>query len=245
MKKLRILLIGFVLVGAFALVGCSRYNAAHEAYGRGRSAESLDRSLEQNGRGRSHRSAAQGNLSAGELGRQQYRPDSAGELLGRNGAVEGPEGRIGNGRFLDREANAPLQSGRSVVARASLGDLAGTLRYDGSEWYLDTGESTYMLHFGNSAYVESTGIDLQEGDLVEVRGFIDGKEVAVVTASVDSGVFTFRNEDGAPMWAGRGRREGRVARPYVNRRGAGQLPGQPMPEGGGGPGVGWEFQNGS
>ena len=50
MKKLRIVriaVIGLLLAGAVALVGCSRYNTAHESQGKGRGTELAGRSLEQ------------------------------------------------------------------------------------------------------------------------------------------------------------------------------------------------------
>jgi hypothetical protein len=118
-----------------------------------------------------------------------------------------------------------------VVERGSINNLAGTLQHDGSEWYLKTSRNTYLLHFGNSAYVESTGIDLREGESIEVHGFLSGDEIAVVAARLSSGVFAFRNEDGTPLWAGNGRRENQIVRPYSRGGGSEQSRGQSGPDG--------------
>ena len=83
--------------------------------------------------------------------------------------------------------------------------LAGTLESRSSEWYLNQEGSRFVLHLGNARYVESTGIHLREGAAVEVRGFAEGGEVAVVSILVDGQRFDFRAEDGTPLWAGRGR----------------------------------------
>ena len=112
------------------------------------------------------------------------------------------------------------------MERGSINTLSGTLQYDGSEWYLNTSKDKYILHFGNSAYVESTGIDLQEGESIEVRGFLSGDEIAVVAARLDSQVFAFRNENGTPLWAGSGRRENQIVQPYSQGSGAEQPRGQ-------------------
>jgi hypothetical protein len=110
----------------------------------------------------------------------------------------------------------------------TLGNVSGTLSYDGSEWYLITEKDRYILHFGNSAYMESTGINLREGEQIDIRGFISGEEIAVAEARIEANVYTFRNEDGMPLWAGSGSRDNQIVRPYSGNTGSasGQLRGQ-------------------
>jgi len=223
MKKLRIvriIVVGLLLAGAVALVGCSRYNAEHEPRGQGRATDLAGRNLEQSGRGR--------NNMEGTFGRQRENGESATEALGRRGTgignnqeSRGQAGRAQGATPAERGPGAPEQSGKSVVAMGSLEDLSGTLTYDGSEWYLDTGKDLMILHFGNSAYVDSTGIDLREGESIEVRGFVSGEEIAVMAARLNDQVFAYRNEDGTPLWAGNGRRDNQIV-----RSGSGQGRGQ-------------------
>jgi hypothetical protein len=113
----------------------------------------------------------------------------------------------------------------------TLGNVSGTLSYDGSEWYLETEKDRYILHFGNSAFVDSTGINLREGEQIDIRGFVSGEEIAVAEARFDAEVYTFRNEDGMPLWAGNGRRDNQIVQPYNGR--AGSASAQPRGQGNG------------
>ena len=212
MKMLRIVLMGLLL--AAALAGCTGQNTAHESQGRGRDSEAAALNREQGGRERSSPTQQQGNRGQGGSGPQSE--------LGREN--DRPLGQAGAGRDREQIFDTPEQSGKSVVERGSIDDLSGTLKYDGSEWYLDTGNDTYILHFGNSAFMDSTGIELHEGDPIEVRGFVSTDEVAVVSALHNSRLYTFRSEEGTPEWAGRGRRETSIAK--RNSDGAGQPRGQ-------------------
>jgi hypothetical protein len=254
MKKLRnvrIAVIGLLLAGAVALVGCSRYNTAHERQGEGRGTGSVDRNLEQGGWGRNNSGEAFSSRGSGGYGRQQDDREYLSEQFsGRgNGAGARRDNRIQDGQLAGRESGGPEQSGKSVVDMGTLGNLSGTLSYDGSEWYLETGKDQYILHFGNSAYVESTGINLREGETIQVRGFISGEEVAVASARLNERVFTFRNEDGMPLWAGNGRRDNQIVRPYNGN--GGQAAGQPRGQngqngqGGRGRGRGVESEDGA
>jgi hypothetical protein len=212
MKKLRIVriaVIGMLLAGTVALVGCSRYKTAHEGQGRG--SELSGRSQGQGGRGWSSADTLQDDRATGGFGRLQENRDVLTDPLGGRGR-QGGQGQ--SGRVANQAPVAPEQSGKSVVEIGTPGDLSGTLTYDGSEWYLDTGAETYILHFGNSAYVDSTGIPLREGEMIDIHGFVSGKEIAVATAAMDGQVYTFRSQEGRPMWAGGGRRENQVVRPY-------------------------------
>ncbi|MBN2323674.1 MAG: hypothetical protein JXQ30_08065 [Spirochaetes bacterium] len=100
-------------------------------------------------------------------------------------------------------------NGRDVVETGEVVTLEGTLRLEAYEWYLDTDDESYLLHFGNRAYLESTGIDLAEGDRISVDGFAGGSDIAVVSVKSDGETFIFRNTDGTPRWAGRGERYAR------------------------------------
>ena len=241
MKKLRIVriaVIGLLLAGAVALVGCSRYNTAHDSQGKGRGSEWAVRDPEQGGRGRNSTDGTEELRGSGGYGRQQASREYPGDRLGADqfgrqgtGAGNGQGAGQRSGQLVAQKSGGPEQSGKSVVEMGTLGTVSGTLSYDGSEWYLDTDKETYILHFGNSAYVESTGIDLREGEQIDIRGFVSGEEIAVADARIDAQVYTFRSEDGMPLWAGNGRRDNQIVRP--NGGGAGSAYGQPRGQGGG------------
>jgi hypothetical protein len=252
MKKLRIVriaVIGLLLAGAVALVGCSRYDTAREGQGKGRGTELAGRSQEQGGRGRNNLSEVQESRGAGGYGRLQENREFSDQQLSRRGTGNNNSQGIGqgsrdlSGRLAERGSGGPEQSGKSVVDMGTLGNVSGTLSYDGSEWYLDSGKDLYILHFGNSAYVDSTGIDLREGAKIDVRGFVSGEEIAVATARLNDQVYTFRNEDGMPLWAGNGRRDNQIVQPYGGSNGA--KSGQSRGQGSQGRGQGLESEDGS
>jgi len=254
MKKLRIVriaVIGLLLAGAVALVGCSRYDSAHERQGNGRGTEATGRSLEQGNRGRNNLSSAQEPRNAGGYSRLQENREFSDQQLSRRGlgSGSGQGSRDLSGRLAERGAGGPEQSGKSVVEMGTLENVSGTLSYDGSEWYLDSGKDLYILHLGNSAFVDSTGINLHEGEQLDVRGFVSGEEIAVAEARLNGQVYTFRNEEGMPLWAGSGRRDNQIVQPYGRGDGtaSGQLRGQGSGKGQGsqGRGQGLDSEGGS
>lgn len=95
-------------------------------------------------------------------------------------------------------------TGRDMVADGAFASVSGMLVYESSEWYLKTDEKTYQLHLGNKEYLESTGIDLQEGAECSIEGFLLGQDIAVSSVTLDGKTYNFREKDGTPMWAGRG-----------------------------------------
>jgi hypothetical protein len=104
---------------------------------------------------------------------------------------------------------ASERTGRDVADAGTLRTLSGTLASDDTEWYLDSAEGRYLLHLGNSSYVEQTGLILEAGETAVVKGIVDADEVSVVSLEIDGTTFAFRSEDGRPLWAGGGRGAGR------------------------------------
>ena len=97
------------------------------------------------------------------------------------------------------------QVGREVVAQGTVGTVTGTLVYQDSEWFIDTEDGLFLVHLGNHDFVDGTGMELSEGDEATVYGFIAGQDISAVNVTIGSGVFSFRSEDGFPLWAGSGR----------------------------------------
>ena len=94
--------------------------------------------------------------------------------------------------------------GRDIAASGAIQTLEGSLVYDDSEWYLDAEDGRYALHLGNHDYLESNDITLKEGSWAEVRGFVEGDEIAPVSVNSDGERYSLREEDGMPLWAGKG-----------------------------------------
>jgi len=93
--------------------------------------------------------------------------------------------------------------GRDVVSSGSQATLSGTLTTeDEIEWSLRTDAGTYVLHLGPPAFRDELGIGLRQGKAAVVTGYVQGKDVAPVSVTVDERRFDFRDESGRPMWAG-------------------------------------------
>jgi hypothetical protein len=100
--------------------------------------------------------------------------------------------------------------------------VQGSLVSLDAEWYLESGGSTYELHFGNRRYLESTGMVPLEGASCTVQGFLDGRELVVSEIEMAGKTFRFRDEEGIPLWAERrnGERGGSGAERRGTRLGA-------------------------
>jgi hypothetical protein len=99
--------------------------------------------------------------------------------------------------------------GKDIINSGPLETLQGTLQYNSPEWYLETENLTYQLHFGNREYLDSSGIKLRNRERINIEGVVLHDDVVVYTATVDGKTYRFRDRDGAPFWAGRGNQKER------------------------------------
>jgi len=118
--------------------------------------------------------------------------------------------------------------GRDILKKGTVVNLEGTLRYEDPEWKLETGSGSYLLHFGNRAYLSETGIKLNEGEPVSVEGALSGDDLVVFSARVGGKTYRFRDENGVPLWVRRGNKTNCGDRSYEqrNRRDCEDCPGR-------------------
>ncbi len=108
--------------------------------------------------------------------------------------------------------------GRDFVVLGKPAELAGTLLTEFGEWFLAVNGIIHELHLGDHAHRADTGIKLEEGKPAEVTGFLYAREgddtvdVAVCVISLDGEEYRFREDDGTPLWRGRGSGPGRQQR---------------------------------
>jgi len=124
------------------------------------------------------------------------------------GALRGT-GDAGRGGMRSVVEPASDRTGRDVADAGTMRTLSGTLTNEGTEWYLDAADGRYLLHLGNASYVEQTALVLEAGKAAVVKGLVDADEVSVVSLQMGGETYTFRSEDGRPLWAGGGRGAGR------------------------------------
>jgi len=100
--------------------------------------------------------------------------------------------------------------GRDIANNAPLTTISGVLEEKDAEWYLKSGSTTYSLHIGNHEYRDSTGIKLEPGKNASVKGFTKNTDVAVASITMDNQEYRFRDDNGRPLWAGKGNRRNHV-----------------------------------
>jgi hypothetical protein len=115
-------------------------------------------------------------------------------------------------------------TGRDIVEEGIFTTLQGNLISEGTEWYLKTEQGTYQLHFGNRNYLSSIGIELADGVHCTIDGIVSDKDVAVAEATLEGKIYSFRDENGTPLWAGEGNR--RNINGYSEKHGSGDGSGQ-------------------
>jgi hypothetical protein len=199
MRIQRIVLAGLAVGAvALALAGCTD-TARGEGYGQGGSqgyrVARYAQNLENQGQ------AARG------IGRGQQAQSADDVPRG----VLRSSGDAGRGGVRGAAEPASERTGRDVADVGTLRTLSGTLAIEDAEWYLDSAEGRYLLHLGNTAYVERTGLVLEVGETAVVKGIVDADEVSVVSLEIGGKTFALRSEDGRPLWAGGGRGAGRDA----------------------------------
>lgn len=174
------------VVGAAALAtvavlaGCSAGSGSAEA-GRGParriSAESDQGQYEQGGRGQGRRLADQSSPQVG--------------------AISGPRENMSSQQPRLAYANEFEQKGE-------IAEVSGTLTERDDHWILATETGEYQLGFGRPDYLESTGITLVDGATASVRGHEEENgELSVVTCETGGEIYTFRTDEGIPLWSGR------------------------------------------
>jgi len=116
---------------------------------------------------------------------------------------------------------ADVPFGREILDEGNAITVTGTLKYDTSEWYLKTKDGSYLLHFGNKTWLESTGIVLKDGEECSIKGISTEDDIVVSKATVDGKTYSFRDKDGIPLWAHKGNvHKGNVHKENVHKENA-------------------------
>lgn len=128
--------------------------------------------------------------------------------------VQGRGQRPGQVQMQNQAAGATQQRGNtnmnSAAPQSNLGEwqtLSGTVReYLAPNFVLVTEDGQQIAaQLGNLSYVNKIGLQLAEGQSVTVAGATDSSGgFAIKAITVDGNTYNLRDENGRPLWAGRG-----------------------------------------
>lgn len=119
----------------------------------------------------------------------------------------GPGSAAGNGLEQRRQEGSVPDQPLADHLSQDWETIRGTvIALDGNTLTVDTDSSPVDVHLGPEWYWESAGIDISDGDTVEITGFYEGDEFEVAHVKNISGgeAVSLRDETGRPQWAGRG-----------------------------------------
>lgn len=106
------------------------------------------------------------------------------------------------GRESEESAQSEEIKGKDIAKKGTLTVLSGSLKYEGSEWYLVSGERSFQIHLGPKSYLDSINFKLTEGKQAEINGFVFDEHIAPCTITTDGKSIELRDENGRPAWAG-------------------------------------------
>ena len=193
-------LIGVLVVGAAARTW-DRTGRAVEAQGYGHGQEQDRDAVDDCAEGEAGQGPGYGNDRASQ--------NEAGDLgQGRGGqGSQGSQGKAGgsaNDRQYPNYAENPPQEW--LVYDGAVVQVPA----EGLDLVIETSDGERLTVGTGPMYMDSQGFTLQAGELVQVHGYWENGEfkAAQLTCLSDGRTITLRDDNGRPLWAGRGRRGG-------------------------------------
>ncbi|MCD4817092.1 MAG: 4Fe-4S binding protein [Candidatus Cloacimonetes bacterium] len=104
--------------------------------------------------------------------------------------------------FLALFAEDVILKGKDFVKLGKLSEIEGKFFEKDSEWYLETTEKIFQLHFGPKEFLESKKVKLKKSKSFKIKGFVHEDQVAVVSFYFKKKLIELRNKDGEPLWKG-------------------------------------------
>ncbi|MCK4798571.1 MAG: hypothetical protein KAT05_14415 [Spirochaetes bacterium] len=97
--------------------------------------------------------------------------------------------------------------GRDVMTKGEIKSIEGNLKSDDGEWLLEANGKTYEIHLGPEFYREKIGLQLKEDESVKIHGYVYENDIAPIVITYNDKEYLFRDKDGRPLWAGKGKRD--------------------------------------
>jgi len=170
---------------------------------------------------------AKGRATGESQGQQGRRADTevAGEVSQGQGGYRGGQGGAGDEIQRGGPSEAPQLNADPLAPAENWETINGLVTsVEESELVLLTDEGQEIpIELGPEWFWEQQGVALIVGDEVQVIGFWEGDtfEVAQISVAGSQESVTLRDEDGRPLWAGRGGRGGGRGQSSGQGRGAG------------------------
>lgn len=118
-------------------------------------------------------------------------------------------GLLTTGLFEESRAQDGQRS-REIITSGVQMTLSGSLKPVGGRWFIAVENVLHEIILGHPDYIESEGVSLEEGKEVVVNGYFHAEAdeatgvMAVCTLEMDGRKYRFREDDGTPLWGGRG-----------------------------------------
>ena len=152
-------------------------------------------------------------FSAGVLGifSTTYAADSAAGPIAAEFVEPGTYGNVDMDAPLQvTQAQQPMRS-RQIIEEGTRVEVAGMLKRMATDgWYFAVDQVLHQIYFAPSDFLENADVPLKEGKEAIINGYFLAEEgemtgiIAVNTIMIDGKEFRFREDDGTPLWRGRG-----------------------------------------
>lgn len=94
--------------------------------------------------------------------------------------------------------------GRDLTTKGEIKTLTGVVKIENSEWYLLSENNKYLVHKGPEFYLEEIGLKINENNNITINGYVFNNEITPIRVTLDMIDYSFRDNSGRPLWAGRG-----------------------------------------
>ena len=96
--------------------------------------------------------------------------------------------------------------GRDVAGKGNIQTMEGSLAYEKNEWYVTNSSGKFLIHIGPEFYQNEIGLKFKANEKVKITGYVYQNSIAPQTVTYNEKIYKFRDSNGRPLWAGRGKR---------------------------------------
>jgi len=94
--------------------------------------------------------------------------------------------------------------GRDLVTKGEEKTIEGNFIIDNDEWYLVVNNQKILIHKGPEQFIAEKKINIEKNSLIKVYGYVYQNEITPIKIVSGKNEYVFRNENGRPLWSGKG-----------------------------------------